>query len=100
MTAAKATEPTPKAKRPVAPNRLAELRERHKAKGGLWLTMAEVGRCLGISEAAVSRHESKDPNTARGLSHDDVLAYAKLYKVDPHEIFEGLTVDSTRRSKA
>ena len=88
-------KPTGKPK--VAPNRLTYLRERHKAKGGFWLTMAEAGKILGISEAAVSRHESKDPRTARGLSHDDVLAYAKLYKVQPHEIFEGLTTDPPKR---
>jgi hypothetical protein len=92
-------KPTGKPKRAVAPNRLAYLRERHRAKGGFWLTMAEVGKILGISEAAVSRHESRDARTARGLSHDDVLAYAKLYKVEPHEIFEGLTIEPTRRSK-
>ncbi len=88
---------TGKPKRSVAPNRLTYLRERHKSKGGFWLTMAEVGKILGISEAAVSRHESKDPKTSRGLSHDDVLAYAKLYKVEPHEIFEGVTVDPPSR---
>ncbi len=88
---------TGKPKRGVALNRLTYLRERHKPRG-LWLTMAEVGKILGISEAAVSRHESRDPKTARGLSHDDVLAYAKLYKVQPHEIFEGVTTDPPRRT--
>lgn len=74
------------------PNRLQELRERGRGKSGsLWLTAAEVARFLGVTEATVSRHESNDPTKARGLTDALVLEYAKLYKVDPLQIFKGLT---------
>lgn len=76
----------------IPKNRLQQLRERHKPKG-FWLTQGEVAKVLGIAEATVSRHESGE----RGLSHDDVEAYAKLYKVQTHEIFANLTIDSNTR---
>ncbi len=76
-------------KNQIAPNRLRELRERHKdKKGGLWLTTAEVAKILGIGEADVSRHE----NHVRALTDEHVILYSKLYKVRPDQLFANLTV--------
>jgi hypothetical protein len=72
----------------IAQNRLRELRERHKAKGGLWLTTAEVATLTGIGEADVSRHE----NHVRALTEEHVRAYAKVYKVSSHQLFTNLTI--------
>lgn len=83
-------QPTPVGGRPknhIAKNRLRELRERHKAKGGLWLTTAEVGKIVGIGEADVSRHE----NHIRALTEQHIEAYARLYKVKGHQLFLNLT---------
>lgn len=72
----------------IAPNRLQELRERGKSKGGMWLTASEMATLRGIDVSLVSRHE----NHQRPLTDDDVMEYAKILKVQPHSIFAGLTV--------
>lgn len=59
-------------------NRLKELRE-----GGVRLTLEEVGQLMGLDLTTVSKHES---NT-RGLSPEQIRLYAKLYKVEPWELF-------------
>lgn len=66
----------------VHKNRLKELRTRGQGIGGLWLTLEEVGKILGLDYTTVSRHES-----GRGLGSDAIQAYAKLYKVETYEIF-------------
>lgn len=58
-------------------NRLKELRTR------AYLTQQEVANFFGVTIAVVSRHE----NGTRGLSHDAILRYARLYKVFSYEIF-------------
>jgi hypothetical protein len=63
-------------------NRLKELRTRGKEKGGLWLTLEEVGDLLEVDYTTVSRHEA-----GRGLTADMIEKYAKLYKVETFEIF-------------
>ena len=80
----------PRSRQPIPKNRLRFLRERHKAKGGLWLTTAEVATLTGITESIVSRHETHE----RGLTEAHVMAYAKLYKVKPHQLFANLTISS------
>lgn len=71
----------------IAPNNLQQLRERHKAKGGFYLTLAEMARLMNLDESQVSRHE----NGLRGMSPDDVKRYARILKVDPLDIFPHLT---------
>ena len=71
----------------IAPNRLQKLRERHKADGGFYLTLAEMARLRGVDESLVSRHE----NGLRGMSPEDVKEYARILKVDPLDIFPHLT---------
>lgn len=58
-------------------NRLAELRNTAK------LTQDEVGKLLDIDGTTVSKHE----NSERSLSDDMIRAYARLYKVQTHELF-------------
>lgn len=58
-------------------NRLARLRNIAK------LTQDEVGKLLDIDSTTVSKHE----NSERSLSEDTIRAYAKLYKVQTHELF-------------
>lgn len=58
-------------------NRLRALRSESK------LTLAEVAKCLDLDLSTVSRHESG----ARGLTQEDIRAYAKLYKVESLSIF-------------
>jgi hypothetical protein len=74
-------------RRPKIQNRLRYLRERGKKNGGLWLTLEEAGKALGYSLSTVQRHEDQ----TRSLSDEDVMNYAKLYKVKPHHLFKGLT---------
>lgn len=74
-------------RRPMVPNRLKYLRERHKNEGGLWLTLEEAANALGYSPSTVSRHE----NQSRSLSDEDVQNYSRLYKVRETELFKGLT---------
>ena len=73
--------------RTIASNRLLELRERGRRNGGLWLTLEEVSAITGISSAMISLHE----NHKRPMSEEDAQAYAKIYKVQTHQIFKGLT---------
>ncbi len=61
-------------------NRLRFLREERK------LTQEEVSKILGIDHTTVSKHET----SSRSLSEDDIQAYAKLFKVNSHEIFISL----------
>ena len=58
-------------------NRLRTLRAESK------LTLAEVAKCLDLDLSTVSRHESG----ARGLTQDDIRAYARLYKVESLAVF-------------
>lgn len=85
------TRTKPKSVAGIARNRLQELRERGKSRGGLWLTVAEVARLREIDVSLVYRHE----NHQRPLTDDDVTEYAKILKVQSHQIFQGLTVKRT-----
>lgn len=67
------------------PNQLRSLREK-----GVVLSMAEVGKLIGCDEATVSRHETG----ARSMSREQILAYAKLYRCETHELFLDLPVES------
>lgn len=58
-------------------NRLRELRKRSK------LTQMEVAKLLDLDLASISRHESG----GRNLSPEMVKRYARLYKVETHELF-------------
>lgn len=58
-------------------NRLRELRKQAR------LSLKQVALLLGVSEAAVSRHETGQ----RTLSGEMLEKYAKLYKVEIREIF-------------
>lgn len=89
MAAAKSSrsEPSNGGRKPIPRNRLRFLRERHKKANGLWLTTAEVATLTGITESIVSRHETHE----RGLTEAHVMAYSKLYKVKPHQLFANLT---------
>lgn len=91
MTAV-ADRPAASRRRAIPKNRLQKLRERHKTAGGLWLTTAEVATMTGIAESTVSRHEQHE----RALTDGHVLAYAKLFKVKPHQLFVGLTSDKPK----
>lgn len=59
-------------------NQLRVLRER-----GIVLSMAQVAKLIGQDEATVSRHETG----ARSMNRDQIVAYAKLYGVETHELF-------------
>lgn len=59
-------------------NRLAELRQR-----GIVLSQEQVGILTGSDGTTVSRHESGQ----RGMTKEQIEAYAKLYNVPTHEIF-------------
>lgn len=80
--------------RKIPRNRLTELRERGKKQGGNYLTLAEVAKLRGVTEGWVSLQE----NHKRPLTDEDVVAYAKIYKVSPHEIFSGLTIKQHKAS--
>lgn len=82
----------PGERRPMVPNRLQYLRERGRRNGGMWLTLEEAAKVLGYSPSTVSRHE----NNSRSLSDEDVVNYSRLYKVQPHKLFDGLTVNRQR----
>lgn len=58
-------------------NRLRELRLERK------LTQEEVAKLLDLDNTTVSKHE----NGLRGLSLEDIKKYARLYKVEPFELF-------------
>ena len=59
-------------------NRLTELRQR-----GIVLSQEQVGILTGLDSTTVSRHESG----ARGMTREQIEAYAKLYGVPTHEVF-------------
>jgi transcriptional regulator with XRE-family HTH domain len=59
-------------------NKLAQLRKRSR------LTQQEVSILTGYDVTTISKHECG----TRGLDHDAVLKYARLYKVETYEIFE------------
>lgn len=48
------------------------------------MTMAEVGRFMGLTEATVSRHETGD----RRPSEQTLREYAELYKVPAEDLDE------------
>lgn len=58
-------------------NRLRELRLERK------LTQEEVAKLLDMDNTTVSKHETG----LRGLSMEDIKKYARLYKVEPFELF-------------
>lgn len=62
----------------IAKNRLRELRNRSR------LTLEEVSTLTGFDITTISRHESG----GRGLTPDAIEKYARLYKVQTHELFE------------
>lgn len=76
MATKRKTEKSTKQEQPKK-NRLRELRTKMN------LTMEEVAKVIDRDLSTVSRHESGD----RGLTQDDVRAYAKLFKVDSLAIF-------------
>lgn len=67
----------------ITKNRLTELRE-----AGIVLSQDQVGTLLGLDGTTVSRHEGGQ----RGLTKEQIEAYAKLYHVPTHEIFFIATV--------
>jgi transcriptional regulator with XRE-family HTH domain len=72
----------------IPPNNLTALRERGKGRGGIWLTIEEVSRLTGLSSGYISLQE----NGKRPMSDEQVTMYARIYKVQTHQIFSGLTV--------
>jgi len=71
-------------------NRLREQRRRSR------LSQDDVARLLGISVAAVSRHESGH----HGLSRAFVIRYAKLFKVTAAELYVELVSDDEANNAA
>lgn len=63
--------------RTIVLNRLQILRERSR------LTKTEVANMLGVTIGVVSHHE----NYHRGISHQNILKYARIYKCYTYEIF-------------
>ncbi len=59
-------------------NRLTELRQR-----GIILSQEQVGILTGLDSTTVSRHEGGQ----RGMTREQIEAYAKLYGVPTHEVF-------------
>lgn len=62
----------------VVKTRLKELRDRSH------LTQEEVSTLTGFDISTISKHESG----ARSLTPDAITKYAKLYKVETHELFD------------
>ena len=60
------------------PNRLRKLRERSH------LTLGEVSKLTDYDVTTISKHEGG----TRGLTDDAIRKYARLYKVDTHQLFE------------
>lgn len=58
-------------------NRLKELRARAR------LTQQEVANLAGVDVIVVSRHE----NGARGMSHESIKTYARIFKVYTYQLF-------------
>lgn len=61
----------------IPQTRLRELREQSK------LTLEEVSTLTGFDITTISRHE----NGQRSLSDDALTKYAKLYKVQTHQLY-------------
>lgn len=61
----------------ILPNRLKELREQSK------LTQEEVAKIIEVDFTTVSKHENMD----RSIKAEDLQKYARLYKIQTHEIF-------------
>ena len=59
-------------------NKLKQFRERSH------LTLQEVSILTGFDVSTISKHESH----TRGLTKEAIQKYAKLYKVDSHELFD------------
>lgn len=59
-------------------NHLRALREK-----GVVLSQDEVGKLIGCDMTTVSRHESGE----RAMTREQILAYAKLYRVPSHALF-------------
>lgn len=70
-------------------NRLAKLRTERK------LTQAEVAKVLDLDVTTVCKHETGD----RGLRSEEVAKYAKLYKVQSHELFMEPEEETTKESE-
>jgi len=64
-------------------NRLKYLRMRGKESGTLWLTAEEVSAIRGIK---VERYR-KQENGQSPLDERDIVAYARIFKVESYEIF-------------
>lgn len=61
----------------AVPNRIKHFREK------INLTQKELGRLVGVDETTVSKHETGD----RALSDTMIKEYAKVFKVETHELF-------------
>lgn len=64
-------------KTPVRHNRLAEIRKSR------YLEIKEVSIITGIDSSLICNHEKMK----RHISEEHIKAYAKLYKVQTHELF-------------
>lgn len=62
----------------IKKNRLRWLRENRSH-----LTLEEMSRLTGYDISTISRHESGE----RGLSSETISTYARIYKVESHELF-------------
>ena len=58
-------------------NQLKRLRENIK------LTQSELSKIVEIDQTMISKHE----NMERPLTQRDILAYAKVFKCETHELF-------------
>lgn len=61
----------------ILPNRLKELREQSK------LTQEEIAKLMDLDFTTISKHENMD----RSIKDTDLEKYARIYKVQTHEIF-------------
>ena len=66
----------------AVPNQLRNLRLRHQPEG-LWMTLEEVGKVVGLDSSTVSLHET----AKRGISEQHIRSYSMLYKVPTWRIF-------------
>ena len=65
-------------KKRLRPNRIRELRSK-----GVILSQAMLAKLVGTDETTVSRHESGQ----RGMSKEQILAYAQVFNVSSYELF-------------
>ena len=56
--------------------------EREKSR----LTQMEVAKILGKNSTLVSHHE----NLTRAMTDDDIKEYARLFKIETHQLFHPL----------